>query len=48
VKSGEVVAHLERLIEAWKVCELTTDEFSVQLAHASRDFNRAVDEEERD
>lgn len=42
----QVVEALERYINEWRNCELTSDEFSVQLAHASRDFNAAVDAEE--
>jgi hypothetical protein len=41
-----VVRDLERLIQDWKRCDLTSDQFSVQLAHASRDFNAAYDREE--
>lgn len=46
MRTMEVVERLEREIEEWKNCQLTSDEFSVRLSHASRDFNRAVDEEE--
>lgn len=42
----EVIQSLEQSIEKWKMCDYTSDEFSIRLAHASRDFNIAVDYEE--
>jgi hypothetical protein len=43
---GTVVERLEKDIERWRRCELTSDEFSVALSHASRDFNVAYDAQE--
>lgn len=42
----EVIQSLEQSIEKWKMCDYTSDQLSVYLAHASRDFNLAVDYEE--
>jgi predicted methyltransferase len=45
LKQMEIVKALEQSIELWKTCQLTSDEFSVVLSHASQNFNQAEDSE---
>ena len=41
----KVVERLERDVRDWRNCQLTSDEFSVRLSHAARDFGVAYDRE---